>query len=58
MLDIENEYFRKNGLVEDVVEICFSGDENDSDEEEDETGLMDDNDRQLISTATETDINM
>ena len=53
VLDIENEYFEKDGLVEDVVEemvICLGGDENDSDEE-DEEGLMDDDDRQLICTA-------
>ena len=54
VVDIENEYFEKDGLVEDVVEemvITLGADENDSDEEEDEEGLMDDDDRQLISTA-------
>ncbi len=52
VVDIENEYFEKDGLLEDAVEemVINLGDD-DSDEKEDEEGMMDDDDGQLITRA-------
>ena len=53
MVDVENEYFDKDGLVEDVVEemVIQLGDDEDDSEEEDEDGMMDSDDRRVIDHA-------
>ena len=49
VVDVENEYFEKNGIVEDVVEEMIIAVGDDSDEEvEEEDDMVDDDDRQLI----------
>lgn len=52
VVDIEKEYFEKDGLVEDRVEemIIHLGDE-DSDDSDDEDDLIDEHDRQMIDNA-------
>ena len=49
VVDVENEYFEKDGIVEDVVEEMIIAVGDDSDEEvEEEDDMVDDDDRQLI----------
>ena len=49
VVDVENEYFEKDGIVEDVVEEMIIAVGDDSDEEvEEEDDMEDDDDRQLI----------
>ena len=49
LVDVENEYFEKDGSVEDVVEEMIIAVGDDSDEEvEEEDDMVDDDDRQLI----------
>ena len=48
VVDIENDYFDKDGLVDDMVKIIieYGGDEM---EDEDEDGLLDEDDRHLMT---------
>ena len=51
MVDIENDYFDKDGLVEDAVDeliIAYGGDDENDD---DEDSMIDDDDRQLMDDA-------
>ena len=53
VVDVENGYFDKDGLVEDVVEemVIQLGDDEDESEEEDEDGMMDGDARRVIDQA-------
>ena len=53
IVDIENNYFEKNGLIEDMIEeIMIEFEDNDSnDDSVDEDDMIDKNDRQLIFKA-------
>ena len=54
VVDVENAYIEKDGILEDAVDemvIQLGGVDDSNDDEEDEECLMDDNDRQLITTA-------
>lgn len=56
VVDIENDYFEKDGLVEDMVEdfvIDVSDNSASEDESEDEADWLDDDDRLLIDCPTE-----
>ena len=57
VVDIENNYFEKDGLIEDRIEEMIiefgddDSDDDDDDEYEDEDGMIDADDRQLIDEA-------
>lgn len=53
VVDVENEFFEKDGLVEDVVEemLIQLGDDEDESDEEHKDGMMDSDDRQVIDEA-------
>lgn len=53
MVDVENDYFEKDGLVEDVVEemVTRVGDDEDESDEEDEDDMIDSDDRRVIDQA-------
>ena len=54
MVDVENEYFKKDGIMEDAVKemtITVGGEDEGSDEEEVEEDMMDEDDRQVIGRA-------
>ena len=53
VVDVENDYFVKDGLVEDLIEefgVEFGEDDDDCDSDEEEE-LIDDKDRRLIDNA-------
>ena len=51
MVDIENDYFDKDGLVDDMVDEIIIECDGDEMEDEDEDDLLDEDDRHLIDMA-------
>ena len=53
MVDVENDYYVKDGLVEDLIEefVVEFGEDDDDCDSDDEKELIDDKDRRLIDNA-------